>query len=185
MNASKRIVTVLAIVLLAAHPRDMTMTRTSWAGPPDLALTKAFLDAGGGPQDFDAALLVRTLAAAHPGEIAALRARYGAHDTAQFVETFDVAVRYVLRDVRAANVHLPRRAVPSPVDGAALAHALVRAGTLPNGAFDIGYMLEKLVSHPIHHDVMRRLDADPRIGHLRDEQWHVILTRFLIDITRT
>jgi hypothetical protein len=184
MLVQKLVIVVFAVALLAARPHDMTMTRTSWAGPPDLTLTKAFLDAGGGPQDFNAALLVRTLAETHPGELRALRARYGTHDVAQFVTTFDVAVRYVLRDVRAAKVRLPTKAAPAPVDGPALAHALYRAGTMPDGTFDIGYLLEKLVSHPIHHAVMRQLDADPRIGHLRDEQWHIILTRFLGDVAR-
>ncbi len=61
---------------------------------------------------------------------------------------------------------------------------LVYAGTMPNGRFDVGYMIEHLVSRPIHVAIMHDMNADPQIGPQRNADFHVILTAVIDDLKK-
>jgi hypothetical protein len=59
---------------------------------------------------------------------------------------------------------------------------LIAAGTMANGRYDVGYMLEHLVSRKIHVIIMQQLDADPAVGTARNADFHVILTSLMGDL---
>ena len=68
----------------------------------------------------------------------------------------------------------PRRPqpAPDPTDGKALATALYQAGIDPKIGFNVEYMLDHLVSHPIHVQVMK--DIDKKFGLKADATYHVV-----------
>ncbi len=147
---------------------------TTYAGPPDLAVTAELVAAGGGPGHFDSKKLVGVMAGKNaPVALAYLTRRYGAADVDAFFQTFTYAVNDSLRYATAKGITLPPAAAPS---GGALTQRLFAAGTMPNGTYDVGYMLERLVSHPIHMWVMWDIDRDPELGRKTDETFHIVLT---------
>lgn len=108
-----------------------------------------------------------------PAALAYLTKTYGAADVDGFFRTFTYAVNDSLKYATAKKIALPAVTVPS---GAVLTQQLYKAGTLPNGQYDPGYMLEKLVSHPIHMWVMWDINRQPDLGAKTDETFHIILT---------
>ncbi|MGH7659376.1 MAG: hypothetical protein ACRENA_00480, partial [Vulcanimicrobiaceae bacterium] len=61
---------------------------------------------------------------------------------------------------------------PDPSDGAALTAALYKAGVDPKVGFNVEYMLDRLVSHPIHDQVMDDIDA--KFGKKSDAIYHSV-----------
>jgi hypothetical protein len=147
---------------------------TSYAGTPDLTVTAEMVAAGGGPAHFDSKKLVGVMAGKNaPAALAYLTKAYGAANVDAFFRTFTHAVDDSLHYATAKGIALPAVRVPS---GAVLTHQLYAAGTLPNGNYDVGYMLERLVSHPIHMWVMWDINRQPDLGRKTDETFHIILT---------
>jgi hypothetical protein len=70
--------------------------------------------------------------------------------------------------------------VPAPTDGKALSAALYTAGVTPAGRFDVEYMLDTLVTHPIHVQVMNDIDA--KYGVAADGNYHAVLTQAIYDL---
>ncbi|MGH7708642.1 MAG: hypothetical protein ACREM8_04800 [Vulcanimicrobiaceae bacterium] len=160
--------------------------RTSYRGAPDLQLTLALVQAGGGPANFDAGRLIGVLAGPNTAtEVAALDQRYGAGAVKAFVKTFTYAVNDALKVATAKGIALPATPVPDPSDGRALEAALLSAGRLPGGKFDVGYLIEHAVSHDIHVQIMHDMNGDPSIGPQRNAQFHIILTRAIKDLQLT
>jgi hypothetical protein len=60
--------------------------------------------------------------------------------------------------------------------------ALLHAGTMPNGRFDVGYMLEHLMSHNLHVVLMKDINDNPRFGPRVNANLHIILTTALLDL---
>jgi hypothetical protein len=84
-----------------------------------------------------------------------------------------------LRIVTEKNIALPSTPSPNPKDGAALAKALWGAGQSGEG-FNVEVMLDRAVSHPIHLQVMKDIDA--KYGLAADAQYHAILTTAMNDL---
>jgi hypothetical protein len=83
--------------------------------------------------------------------------------------------------VTAAKVALPDTPSPSPTDGKALAAALYTLGVNPDTkTFDVEYMLDGLVTHPIHVAVMNDIDA--KYGKPADANYHAVLTQAMTDL---
>jgi hypothetical protein len=147
---------------------------TSYRGTPDLSLTAAMVAAGGGPAHFDSKRLVAVMAGKNaPAALAYLTHQYGSADVDAFFKTFTYAVDDSLRYATSKGIKLPATAVPR---GTVLTQELYAAGTLPNGNYDPGYMLERLVSHPIHMWVMWDINKQPDLGKQTDETFHIMLT---------
>jgi hypothetical protein len=147
---------------------------TTYIGTPDLGLTAELVAAGGGPAHFDSKKLVGVMAGKNtPAALTYLTQRYGAADVNAFFETFTYAVNDSLHYATAKGIALPPAKVPS---GPVLTQQLFAAGTMPNGKYDVGYMLERLVSHPIHMWVMWDINRQPNLGRKTDETFHIILT---------
>jgi hypothetical protein len=183
MNA--RLVLLLAFAALstnavAAATMPMGQThaqKTRYLGPPALPLTAAVVAAG-----FDSVKLLAVLTGPQaPVEVATLTRRFGKARVGAFVVTFNHAIDDALGVATKAGVTLPP--VPAYLQtGPNLSARLIAAGTMANGRFDVGYMLEHLISRNIHVAVMHQLDADPEVGAARNADFHVILTSLMDDL---
>jgi hypothetical protein len=168
-----------------AQTSSMSMheQKTRYYGTPDLALTAALVQAGGGAEHFDAAQLVGVLAGANnDAEVSHLTQMYSAERVSQFLRTFTFAIDDSLRIAQSKGIALPTPAPDLSSDGRALSASLFRAGTMPEGHFDIGYMIEHLVSRPIHVQLMNDINADAKYGPTVNSDFHVILTTAMYDL---
>jgi hypothetical protein len=147
---------------------------STYTGAPDLPLTLSMVEAGGGPSNFKTTTLVGVLAGPNAkAEVAKLTAQYGADGVKGYLAVFDFVVADSLKLATAAGVKLPAAPDPSPKDGKALASALYKAGVDPkSGAYNVEYMLDHLVSHPIHVQVMKDIDA--KFGVKNDAVYHSV-----------
>lgn len=151
-----------------------------YTGAPSLALTLSMIEAGGGPSNFNTVTLLKTLTGPQfDAEVAKLTNQYGKEQVAQFLKTFEFVVSDSLRIVTAKKIALPSQPNPNPRNGAALAGALWTAGQSGQG-FNVEVMLDRLVSHPIHMQVMN--DIDGKYGLAADAQYHAILTTAMKDL---
>jgi len=152
-----------------------------YTGSPNLPLTLSMIVAGGGPANFDSTKLVGTLAGPlAPAEVQSLTAKFGAANVASFLTVFNFVISDSLRLVTAAKVPLPSTPVPDPMNGKALSAALYTAGITPAGHYDVEYMLDDLVTHPIHVQVMNDIDA--KYGGPADGNYHAVLTQAMNDL---
>jgi hypothetical protein len=154
-------------------------------GAPNFALLTALVAAGGGAEAFDAQKLLGDLAGSSPPTQSAsanLTRRVGAAQMSVFAKTFAFFIRDARAQATTAGMTLPATPVPDPRDGRALAAALYAAGVSPRGAFDVEYMLDTLVTHVIHVEVMNDIDADPELGPSADRTFHEILAQAVRDL---
>ena len=148
---------------------------------PKLTNTLALVEAGGGPSKFSTVTLFGVLA----GPVAApeekkLVAQFGKAGFAQYVKTFDFVVDDSLKIVTAAKVKLPAAPSPDPKNGKALAAALYTDGLDPASGFNVEYMLDRLVTHPVHVRVMKDIDA--KYGAKADADYHVVTLQIFKDL---
>jgi len=173
--------TAVAAALLLTLPS--AATATIYHGFPHLHLTMAVVDAGGGAARFDSHRLVKTLAGAQASaENTKLVRQYGASRVDSFYTVFTFAIDDAMKKAHNMLIPLPKTAVPDPANGPALAKALYGAGITPSGRYDVGYMLEVLTSHQIHHDIMG--DMDKKFTAPVNADFHVILTTAMHDLKR-
>jgi hypothetical protein len=151
-----------------------------YTGAPALAVTLSMVEAGGGPKAFSTVTLLKVLTGKlFDAEVGKLTQQYGKDQVAQFIKTFDFVVNDSLRIVTEKKIALPSQPNPDPSDGAALARALWMAGQTGQG-FNVEVMLDRAVSHPIHVQVMKDIDA--KYGLAADAQYHAILTTAMKDL---
>jgi hypothetical protein len=151
-----------------------------YSGPPDLPLTLSMIVAGGGPAHFESMTLVATLAGpSAEAEVARLTTQFGAKNLQSFLTVYDFVVSDSLRIVTAKKIALPSDPKPDPKDGKALSAALYTAG-VEDGRYNVEIMLDHLVSHPIHVQVMDDIDA--KYGQSADANYHAILTQAVLDL---
>jgi hypothetical protein len=151
-----------------------------YSGAPDLPLTLSVILAGGGPGDFKSTTLVGALAGANAkAEVAKLTKLFGQENVKSFLTVFEFVVADSLKIVTAKNLPLPDEPKPDPTDGKALATALYGGG-VTNGRYNAEIMLDRLVSHPIHVQVMDDIDA--KYGRSADANYHVVLTQAMLDL---
>lgn len=153
----------------------------AYLGQPDLPVTLSMIDAGGGAGNFASSKLIGVLAGAHTSaEVAKLNKQFGEKKVASFLEVFNFVVMDSLKKIKAAGMTLPASPMPDPHDGKALSTALYKLGITPSGKYKVEYMLDGLVSHPIHLAVMKDIDA--KYGRAADANYHVVLTQAILDL---
>ncbi len=191
MNLFPRMAALLSLsVLIAAAPIARAAAagmpqhhETIYRGTPNLQLTLAVVIAGGGPQHFQAAKLVGVLAGPLTNaEVAKLTKQYGAANVQSFLATFTFAIDDVLRIVQQLNIPLPKEPLPDPSNGGKLSAALIQSGTMPDGRYDVGYMIDRMISHDLHSLLMHDINANPQFGPKANANFHVILTQAIIDL---
>lgn len=190
------LVALMGSLVAVAHPAaaqnamgsmDMSHARYSQApvftGSPTLPLTLSVVIAGGGPGNFDSAKLVGVLAGPlTDAEVKKLSGQFGSDNVGSFLKTFNFVIADALRLVKQNNVALPSTPLPAPTDGKALSAALYTAGVTPSGRFDVEYMLDHLVSHPLHLQIMDDINNDPALGPKADGNYHAVLTQAVLDL---
>ncbi len=151
-------------------------------GKPALEATAALVKAGGGAESFSFAKALVSMLGEKTvnAEVAKLTKQYGKTNVDNFLDGMTFAVTDGLKLATEKGVKLPD--APADLHGAALAKALVQAGTAPDGAFWSGYLFDKALSHPIHVAVMADIDA--KSGHGADENTHKILNQAMYDVAQ-
>ena len=152
-----------------------------YTGAPALTVTADLVAAGGGPSHFSTATALVAMLGKPTvdAEVAKLNKQYGNAAVMAWLKTFDFAVADALKIATAKGVKLP--AADPKMTGKALATTLVKAGTAPDGTFQIEFLLDKAVSHGIHVQVMNDIDADPSLGKKLDLQYHEISNQAFYD----
>lgn len=149
-------------------------------GPPALQVTLSMVEAGGGPSNFNSVTLLKTLTGdKFNAEVTKLTNQYGKAKVDNFIKVFNFVVDDSLKIATAKHVALPKTPNPNPKDGKALAAALWNAG-LTGSSFNVEVMLDRAVSHPIHDQVMKDIDA--KYGIAADADYHAILTTAMHDL---
>ena len=151
-----------------------------YTGAPDLPLTLSMILAGGGPEHFAAVPLVKILAGSKSdAEITALKEKFGDQAVQAFVTILPFAVDDSLRIVKQKGIALPSTPNPSPKDGEALAGAVWAAGQTGH-SFNVEVMFDRTLSHGIHIQVMKDIDA--RYGVAQDADLHAVLNQAMHDL---
>ena len=158
-------------------------TEHSYRGKPDLGLTLAIVQAGGGANHFDSARLYRVLAGPHAqDEFKKLQSMYGKAKMDAFMQTFTYAVHDLVALFALNHIALPDQPSVSPRDGAAITTAIYRDGVMPTGKYDCGYMMEHLMTHPVHVVLMHDINVAHGHGPAHNANFHLILTRMIADL---
>jgi hypothetical protein len=152
----------------------------AYTGQPALSTTVAMIVAGGGPAKFDSVKLISFLAGdLTSAEVSKLDKQFGADHVKSFLTVFTFVVDDAVSKVVAAKVPLP---TPDPAvlkDGKSLSAALYTLGVVGD-TWNVEYMLDNLVTHPIHVAVMDDIDA--KYGSKADANYHIVLTQAMLDL---
>lgn len=158
-------------------------TQKSYRGTPDLGLAVAIDKAGTGRGKFDGERLFEVLAGNHAAaERNRLRKLYGKAKMAAFMQTWTYAGRDLERLFSYNHVALPSTPRVAPNDGHTMAMAIYHDGIMPTGKFDCGYMMEHIISHPIHVVLMHDVDMQQGHGSRHNANFHIIFTRIVLDL---
>ncbi len=151
-----------------------------YTGQPALQVTLSMVVAGGGPSNFDSVKLVKTLSGdKFNAEVGKLSDQFGKDKVANFLKVFNYVVTDSLRIANEKKVALPSDPSPDPHNGPALAAALWSAGQTGSG-YNVEVMLDRAVSHPIHDQVMKDIDA--KYGLAQDADYHAVLNAAMHDL---
>jgi hypothetical protein len=177
---------IAAFLLAASMLPNVTNQPSRFSGPgvytgkPALQVTLSMVMAGGGPANFKTVTLLKTLTGdKFNAEVGKLTKQYGKDQVGHFIDIFQFIVADTLKIVNQKHIALPKTPSPDPHDGAALASALWNAGQTGSG-FNVEVMLDRAVSHPIHVQVMKDIDA--KYGVAQDAQYHAILNTAMHDL---
>ncbi len=180
---------VFATALPSSHNGSINVvlpanyTEHSYRGTPDLGLTVAIVEAGGGAKHFDSARLFHVLGGSRAAsEYAKLQREYGKAKIAAFQQTFTFAVRDTATVFALNHVTLPSQPRISPQDGRSMAIAIYHDGIMPTGKYDCGYMMEHLMTHGVHIIVMHDINVAHGEGPTHNANFHIILTRMIADL---
>lgn len=171
------------------NPRAMTIivparyTSTSYRGRPDLGLLVALVEAGGGRGRFDSTKLLTVMAGGDPKpEVERLQKQYGHSRMDAFMQTFTFSMIDLLEILAYNHIALPRDPRIAPGDGRALTLAAYHDGIMLDGRFDCGYMMDHLMSRPVHIALMHDIDNVRGFGPSHNASFHTILTRAVVDL---
>jgi len=155
-----------------------------YSGPPALSVTASLVAAGGGASHYSTAAALVSMVGKDTvnAEVTKLQGQYGKAAVTQWLSVFDYAVDDALKHATAAGVKLP---APDPMlTGKNLASTLVKAGTASDGTFQIEFLLDKAVSHPIHNAVMDDIDNNSMYGKHADLMYHTISNQAFYDLAQ-
>ena len=98
------------------------------------------------------------------------------------MQTFTFAMTDLLQLFIDNHVALPANPRVSPNDGKAMALAIYHDGIMPTGKYDCGYMMEHLMTHPIHVVLMHDINNRRGFGASHNASFHEILTATVMDL---
>jgi hypothetical protein len=150
-----------------------------YTGAPDLQDAVSLVVAGGPIGQFSIVKAITALAGATTAnaEVAKLTKQYGAEKTTLFVTVQNFAVDDAVKVATAAGVKFPK----PELTGAKLATAVTMLGLI-DGTYYEGTMLDHLVSHAVHEQVM--VDIDAKYGAAADANYHRIADQAHYDLAQ-
>jgi hypothetical protein len=167
--------------MAAACPPPPRFGGQNYCNNPKLTNTLSLIMAGGGPGKFSTVTAFGVLADGKAAaEEAKLIKQYGKPAFAQYIKTFDFVISDSLAIVTKAKVALPKAPSPDPKDGKALSAALYADGVSKDGTYSVEYMLDHLVTHPVHVQVMKDIDA--KYGPAADAAYHAVTLEIFQDL---
>ncbi|HTX58768.1 MAG TPA: hypothetical protein VMH02_03750 [Verrucomicrobiae bacterium] len=149
--------TALALGTFAAAPA----ATVAYTGAPDVNVTAAFYNAGGGPGSFSSVRAIESMV----GEgtlssgLSTLAAKYGQDQADRFPAYFDFVMHDAWERAGQDNLMIPPF---GSHDGHMLAVDLLHAGTTPSGNFSTRYLLAKLFTPTVSDRVLS--DLSDRYG---------------------
>ncbi|MBV8688671.1 MAG: hypothetical protein JOZ59_01065 [Candidatus Eremiobacteraeota bacterium] len=150
---------------------------------PNVPLTIAVIDAGGGPQHYDTVSLFRTVAGRLAGaELFRLRMMFGRAKADSFLSVFNFAVKDIVTAFHEQRVDLNVSPAPDPHDGHALSVALVTQASRADGSLDAATMLGRLLSPSTNARVSA--DIERNFGADGDRNFLTVLQQSLQDMKR-
>ncbi|EQD32216.1 conserved hypothetical protein, secreted [mine drainage metagenome] len=151
-------------------------------GKPNLEVTAALVDAGGGVEhfSFQQALVSMLGEKTVHAEVGKLTKQYGSKKVNDWIAAMDFYVTDGLKHATAMGINLPT--APADLKGATLAKRLVSEGTDPHGVFWAGWLFDHLLSHDIHDMVMADLQAVHGLSY--DENGHRITNQAMYDVAQ-
>jgi hypothetical protein len=156
----------------------------AYLGAPNLKLTAALLRAGGGAEHFSTAKALTSMLGKKTvnAEVSKLNKQYGQKKVHNWLVGTEAVFADALKHAEQKGITLPK--APTNLKGHALAVALVKAGTTPNGTFWAGHLYDMLVSHDIHNAVMFDVNENPKLGPGYDRNVHRITNQAFYDVAR-
>ncbi len=166
--------------LLLGTPRSADAIAHHYQGDPNLQLTVDLVTAGSGDHGFDTKLLFsRMYGDRMPAEARRLTQLYGTLPVSNFFTLMDFTIADVLRIVQRDHVPLPK--ADDPLVPATIERNLVAAGKTPSGNYDVGYMIEHLITHKYHHELM--MDLYKKFPSREVGSFHTVLASVVQDST--
>ncbi len=160
-------------------------SKYSYRGKPDLGLTLALVQAGGGAGHFNSAKLFRVLTNHHPqAEMKRLQRAYGKAKVAAFMQTMTFAINDLAVLMKANHIEFPDEPSVDPHDGRSIVLGIYQDGIAKHRKYDCGYMMEHLMSHPLHVVLMRDINDERGHGPTHNANFHIILTRVVKDLMK-
>ena len=152
-----------------------------YRGAPALAATASLVSAGGGPIDFSIAQAQTSIVGldATNAELGKLRGEYGDKRVNRYILVFNYAIKDALYVATMDGVFLP---VPS-LSGKRLGTMLIMAGQDKDGTFYTGFLLDKALTHKVHDQVTKDIDA--KYGPAADVDFHRISNQEHYDLGLT
>jgi hypothetical protein len=162
------------------------LIRTGWFGgpvydgKPDLKIAAALIKAGGGAGHFSfkQALVSMLGEKTVKAEVAKLTKQYGSEKVNGWLNGMNFMIADSLKRATAAGIRLPT--APADLKGEKLAKVLISAGTAPKGMYWAGWMLDHILPHDIHNQVM--IDIDSKYDHAFNKEIHAILNQAMYNI---
>ena len=149
----------------------------AYTGAPDLQAAVSLVVAGGPIGHFSIATAITNLAGAATAkaEVAKLIKQYGAAKATSYITVQNWAVDDAVKRATAAGVKFPAPALK----GSALAVRITKLG-LQNGTYYEGVMLDHILSHVVHEQVM--VDIDAKFGAAADGNYHRVADQAHVDL---
>jgi hypothetical protein len=149
----------------------------AYTGAPDLQAAVSLVVAGGPIGHFSITKAITALAGAATAnaEVAKLTKQYGAAKVTSYVTVQNWAVNDAVKRATAAGVKFPA----PMLKGAVLAKRITVLG-LQNGTYYEGVMLDHILSHAIHEQVM--VDIDNTFGAAADGNYHRVADQAHVDL---
>lgn len=157
-HAASAVAILFACAMLGGATRPAAAI--PYKGTPDLKLTVDMVTAGSDKNGFDTKVLFAQMYGdGMPTEAARLTHIYGTGPVTNFFDLMNYTVADVLRMVKRDKVPLPpadNPIEPQQFDKNLVAAGMVHAGRR-GGHYDVGYMIEHLITHKYHHELMMDL----------------------------
>ncbi|CAB1275977.1 hypothetical protein [Candidatus Nitrosacidococcus tergens] len=188
-NFAISIITIFCLLNSPILLAEEELVRTSWFGgpvydgDPDLSISAALIQAGGGEKNFSfkKALVSMLGEKAVNQEVIKLTEKHGTKMINSWMTGMDFAVNSAIKHMNDRGIKFPD--APTNMTGVVLAKTLIKSGTAPDGAYWGGWMFDNIIPHSIHNQVM--IDIDNKHDYRFNKELHCILNLAMYDVAQS